>query len=78
MQGILFGALGVVAFSFTLPMTALALASFPSLFLGAGRAVVAAAIAIVVLALTRTKLPATRQGCVSLWSLSAWLWVSLS
>jgi drug/metabolite transporter (DMT)-like permease len=59
--GILFGALGVVAFSFTLPMTSLALTSFPSLFLGAGRAVVAAAIAIVVLVLTRTKLPTGRQ-----------------
>jgi drug/metabolite transporter (DMT)-like permease len=33
-QGIRFGALGMIASSFTLPMTALALASFPSLFLG--------------------------------------------
>jgi len=59
--GILLGTLGVVAFSFTLPMTSLALTSFPSLFLGAGRAVVAAAIALVVLALTRTKFPTARQ-----------------
>lgn len=50
-----------MAFSFTLPMTSLALTSFPSLFLGAGRAVVAATIAIAVLAFTRTKLPTGRQ-----------------
>lgn len=60
-EGVLFGLLGVVSFSLSLPMTGIALHSFPSLFVGAGRAVVAAALAIIVLAATRTALPTVRQ-----------------
>lgn len=59
--GVLFGLLGVVFFSLSLPMTGVALHSFPSLFVGAGRAVVAAILAIVVLVATRTALPTARQ-----------------
>lgn len=59
--GLVFGAIGIFAFSITLPMTVLALESFPPLFLGAGRACVAAAIAAVVLIVTKTPLPTRSQ-----------------
>ncbi|MEY5017666.1 MAG: hypothetical protein RL431_715 [Actinomycetota bacterium] len=59
--GIFFGLLGVVSFSLSLPMTGLALQSFPSLFVGAGRAVGAAILAIIVLSATRTAIPTVRQ-----------------
>ncbi len=59
--GVLFGLLGVVSFSLSLPMTGFALQSFPSLFVGAGRAVVAAILAIIVLSATRSAIPNLRQ-----------------
>ncbi len=58
--GLLWGFLGVLAFSFTLPFTRIAVATLDPLFVGAGRAVVAAALAAIVLAVTRTGLPARR------------------
>ena len=59
--GLLWGLLGVLAFSFTVPFTRIALGGFPPLFIGAGRAVVAAALAAAALALTRQALPDPRQ-----------------
>ncbi|KQZ86052.1 hypothetical protein ASD56_07250 [Microbacterium sp. Root166] len=59
--GLLWGLLGVLAFSFTVPFTRIALGGFPPLFIGAGRAVVAAALAAAALALTRQALPDRRQ-----------------
>ncbi|MCU1404468.1 MAG: Membrane protein [Glaciihabitans sp.] len=59
--GTVFGLLGVLAFSFTLPFTRMAVAELDPLFVGAGRAVVAAILAIGVLALTRQRLPRARQ-----------------
>jgi drug/metabolite transporter (DMT)-like permease len=59
--GLLFGFVGIASFSLSLPMTKLALHGFPPLFLGAGRAVVAAVIAALVLLITRTALPQGRQ-----------------
>lgn len=59
--GFVFGAIGIFAFSITLPMTVMALDSFPPLFLGAGRACVAAAIAAVVLVATKTPFPTRKQ-----------------
>lgn len=57
----MFGFVGILSFSFSLPMTKIALDGFPALFLGAGRATVAAAIAALVLLVTRTQLPRGKQ-----------------
>jgi drug/metabolite transporter (DMT)-like permease len=50
----------VLAFSFTLPFTRIAVASLDPLFVGAGRALVAALLAALVLGVTRSKLPPRR------------------
>lgn len=59
-RGLAWGFLGVLAFSFTLPFTRIAVGAFDPLLVGAGRAVVAAALATAVLAVTRTRPPARR------------------
>lgn len=59
--GLWWGLLGVAAFSFTVPFTRVALGGLSPLFIGAGRAVVAAALAAGALALTRQALPDRRQ-----------------
>lgn len=60
-SGLLWGLLGVLAFSFTVPLTRFAVAELDPLFIGAGRAVVAAALAGLALAVTRQRLPRGRQ-----------------
>ncbi|MBU8822902.1 DMT family transporter [Mycolicibacterium goodii] len=55
--GLGWGFLGVTAFSFTVIFTRVALGGLSPLFIGAGRAVVAAALAAAALALTRQSLP---------------------
>ncbi|WP_026547380.1 DMT family transporter [Paenarthrobacter nicotinovorans] len=59
--GIWWGLLGVVAFSFTVPLTRVAVAGMSPLFIGAGRAVVAALLAALALGLTRQRFPRGRQ-----------------
>ena len=59
--GLLWGLLGVLAFSFTVPFTRVAVGGLSPLFIGSGRAVVAAALAAAALALTRSRLPTGRQ-----------------
>lgn len=59
--GIWWGFLGVVAFSFTVPFTRVAVAGLSPLFIGSGRAVVAAVLAALALALTRQRLPRGAQ-----------------
>lgn len=59
--GLWWGLLGVVAFSFTVPLTRIAVAGLSPLFIGAGRAVVAAVLAGAALAATRQRLPRGRQ-----------------
>ncbi|WP_141797728.1 DMT family transporter [Nocardioides sp. SLBN-35] len=59
--GLAWGLAGVVAFSFTVPLTRVALGGLDPLFIGAGRAVVAAALAAGALVLTRQPLPRGRQ-----------------
>ncbi|TNM37351.1 DMT family transporter [Nocardioides albidus] len=59
--GLAWGMLGVAAFSLTVPLTRLALGGLDPLFIGAGRAVVAAALAAGALAVTRQRLPRGRQ-----------------
>ncbi|MCB5293990.1 DMT family transporter [Arthrobacter sp. SO3] len=55
--GLWWGLLGVVAFSFTVPFTRVAVGGLQPLFIGSGRAVVAAILAACALALTRQRLP---------------------
>lgn len=59
--GLAWGFLGVLAFSFTLPLTRIALGGLSPLFIGAGRAVVAAMLAATALAVTRQMLPRGHQ-----------------
>ncbi|QDY90939.1 DMT family transporter [Arthrobacter sp. UKPF54-2] len=59
--GVWWGLLGVAAFSFTVPLTRVAVAGLSPLFIGSGRAVVAAALASAALILTRQRLPLGRQ-----------------
>lgn len=58
---LLWGLLGVAAFSLTIPFTRIAVAGMSPLFIGAGRAVVAALLAAAALALTRQRLPQGTQ-----------------
>lgn len=55
--GVLWGLLGVVAFSLTVPLTRLAVHALPPLFVGAGRAVVASVVAASALCLARQRRP---------------------
>ncbi|MCK8467372.1 DMT family transporter [Microbacterium sp. KSW4-16] len=59
--GVRWGLLGVLAFSFTLPLTRIAIDGLSPLFVGAGRAVVAALLAGIALAVTRQRRPTTTQ-----------------
>ena len=59
--GLLWGLLGVAAFSFTMPFTRVAVHGLSPLFIGSGRAVVAAILATVALAVTRQRFPRGRQ-----------------
>jgi drug/metabolite transporter (DMT)-like permease len=56
-RGLLWGLVGVLAFSFTVPFTRVAVAGIPPLLIGSGRAVVAALLAVLALALTRQRFP---------------------
>lgn len=59
--GLWWGLLGVAAFSFTVPLTRVAVGGLSPLFIGSGRAVVAAILAASALALTRQRLPQVKQ-----------------
>jgi len=59
--GLGFGLLGVLAFSFTLPLTRVAVGQLDPLFVGAGRAVAAGLLATLVLAVLRQRFPRGRQ-----------------
>ncbi|MHC6591670.1 DMT family transporter [Arthrobacter sp. C152] len=58
--GIWWGLLGVAAFSFTVPLTRVAVEGLSPLFIGSARAVVAAVLAAGALAATRQRLPRPR------------------
>jgi drug/metabolite transporter (DMT)-like permease len=60
-SGLWLGLVGVAAFSFTVPFTKVAVAGLSPLFIGSGRAVVAAVLAGSALALARQGLPRGRQ-----------------
>ncbi len=59
--GLLWGLAGVGAFSFTVPLTRVAVGGLSPLFIGSGRAVGAAVLAGAALALTRQRLPRGSQ-----------------
>ncbi|MBC8337871.1 MAG: DMT family transporter [Rhodospirillales bacterium] len=60
-RGMILGIIGVAGFSITLPATRVAVAGLDPVFVGLGRAVLAAAMAVVILAVTRQSLPARRH-----------------
>lgn len=60
-KGVWWGLIGVAAFSFTVPFTRMAVGAFSPLFIGSGRAVVAAVLAAFALGLTRQRLPRGAQ-----------------
>ena len=57
----MWGLVGVAAFSFTVPFTRVAVGGLSPLFIGSGRAVVAAVLAGAALAMTRQRMPRGRQ-----------------
>jgi drug/metabolite transporter (DMT)-like permease len=59
--GVAWGFVGVAAFSFTMPFTRVAVGGLSPLFIGSGRAVVAAVLAVVALTFTRQRLPRGEQ-----------------
>ncbi|PTW91106.1 EamA-like transporter family protein [Microbacteriaceae bacterium MWH-Ta3] len=59
--GMWWGFVGVAAFSFTVPLTKIAVGGLSPLFIGSARAVVAAVLAALALAITRQTLPTVRQ-----------------
>lgn len=59
--GLWWGLLGIVAFSFTVPFTRIAVGGLSPLFIGAGRAVIAAALAAIALTATRQHPPSRAQ-----------------
>ncbi|MFK4851090.1 DMT family transporter [Microbacterium sp. ZW T6_19] len=59
--GLWWGLLGIVAFSFTVPFTRIAVSGLSPLFIGAGRAVIAAALATIALTATRQHPPSRAQ-----------------
>lgn len=60
-NGLWWGLLGVAAFSFTVPLTRVAVGGMSPLFVGSGRAVIAALLAGLALALTQQRLPHGKQ-----------------
>ena len=59
--GLWWGLLGVAAFSFTVPFTRVAVGGLSPLFIGSGRAVIAAVLAAAALIMTRQHLPSLVQ-----------------
>ncbi|MBF6167905.1 DMT family transporter [Streptomyces gardneri] len=59
--GLTWGLVGVAAFSLTMPLTRVAVGGLSPLFIGSGRAVVAAVLAGATLAATRQTVPGSRQ-----------------
>jgi drug/metabolite transporter (DMT)-like permease len=60
LMGFVYGFLGILVFSLTLPATRLAVSGFDPVFVGLGRAVVAAGLSLVLLVATRQSIPAWR------------------
>ncbi|WP_310487250.1 DMT family transporter [Chamaesiphon sp. VAR_69_metabat_338] len=55
-----YGFLGILIFSLTLPATRIAISGFDPVFVGLGRAIVAAGLSLILLAITRQRIPPGR------------------
>ena len=62
LSGYVSGFLGMLGFSLTLPATRIAVSELDPVFVGLGRAVVAAGLSIIVLLITRQSFPSKRFG----------------
>jgi len=60
-KGFLYGFLGVLIFSLTLPATRIALSGFDPIFVGLGRAIVAALLSLILLTIARQPIPPLRS-----------------
>ncbi len=60
LMGFVYGLLGILTFSITLPATRIALTGFDPVFVGLGRAIVAAGLSLILLVVTRQKMPPMR------------------
>jgi drug/metabolite transporter (DMT)-like permease len=60
LQGLLYGCVGVVIFSLTLPATRMAVAGFDPIFVGLGRAIGAAILSLILLLVNRSAMPPSR------------------
>jgi drug/metabolite transporter (DMT)-like permease len=56
-EGLIYGSIGIVVFSLTLPATRIAVVDLDPVFVGLGRAIVAAILALTLLLITRQPLP---------------------
>jgi drug/metabolite transporter (DMT)-like permease len=61
LEGLVYGSIGIVVFSLTLPATRIAVADLDPVFVGLGRAIVAAVLASILLIVTRQQLPPRRD-----------------
>jgi drug/metabolite transporter (DMT)-like permease len=61
LAGLVYGSIGILVFSLTLPATRIAVADLDPIFVGLGRAIVAAGLALILLIITRQKLPPRRD-----------------
>jgi drug/metabolite transporter (DMT)-like permease len=60
-EGLIYGSIGILVFSLTLPATRIAVVDLDPVFVGLGRAIVAAVLALILLLVTRQKLPPSRD-----------------
>ncbi|MDB9513851.1 DMT family transporter [Kamptonema animale CS-326] len=60
LRGFAYGFLGVLIFSLTLPATRIAVSGFDPVFVGLGRAIVAAGLSLILLVITRQTIPPVR------------------
>ncbi len=61
LEGLIYGSIGILVFSLTLPATRIAVVDLDPAFVGLGRAIVAAVFASILLLVTRQKLPPSRD-----------------
>jgi drug/metabolite transporter (DMT)-like permease len=60
LQGVIYGCLGIMIFSLTLPATRMAVSEFDPIFVGLGRSIGAAALSLILLIITRQTMPPKR------------------
>jgi len=73
-KGMMLGLMGVLVFSFTLPITRLIIPFMDPIFLGLGRSVIAAVVAVIILIALKQPLPTLRQAGLLLIAASGVVW----